>query len=113
MTVKELIAQARQAGFTLVSATDGTLRVRGPRSHGQLAQALIERKTEVLTELGADPRQFIIDVVAPERGYTTAPCPVCGFPTVIRDCDPPESATVCTRCRAQAIAGAYRDWAQR
>jgi hypothetical protein len=108
MTVTELIAQAQDAGLTLTRAADGTLRIRGPRTCRQLAQALIERKAEVLAEIGADPRaQFMTTVVAPGRGYTTAPCPVCGFPTVAETGGQP---TTCTRCIGQAVLQAYIDW---
>jgi hypothetical protein len=35
----------------------------------------------------------------------TAPCPVCGFPTITGGGAPP---TICTRCRAQAILVAWQ-----
>ncbi len=46
-----LVFQAQQAGLTL-SAEGGQLRIRGPKSAGHLAEALLERKAEVLAYLG-------------------------------------------------------------
>jgi hypothetical protein len=47
---RQLLVIAQQAGLT-VSAEGGQLRIRGPKSAGHLAEALLERKEEVLDYL--------------------------------------------------------------
>jgi hypothetical protein len=98
MKITELLTQARQAGFTLTRAV-GTLHIRGPRNHEQLAQALIARKPEVLTAISADPRADVLPT-AIDPTEPTAPCPACGFPTVTPAGEDP---SLCTRCIAQGV----------
>jgi hypothetical protein len=102
MKITELLTQAREAGLVL-TRTAGTLRIRGPRDHEQLAQALIARKSEVLAALIADPRAAVLPSAA-DPTQPTAPCPVCGFPTIAEN---EAELTICTRCRAQGFLAGW------
>lgn len=105
MTAAELLARATGAGFTLTAAADGTLRIRGPRDHEQLARELMARKAEVLDAIGADPRAgFIRTGIDPTR--PAAPCPICGFPTYTPEGEEPAT---CTRCIAHVVRQAWHD----
>ncbi|MBB6001342.1 hypothetical protein HNR25_005173 [Streptomonospora salina] len=79
-----LLARAKAAGLTL-RALDGRLRIAGPRRHGDLGQALLERKETVLeilpTYLGERPG---LDWCHGGVGEL-APCLLCGRPSLVRD----------------------------
>ncbi|MFB9238684.1 hypothetical protein ACFFWC_24675 [Plantactinospora siamensis] len=54
MSPADLLAAARTAGLD-VRTDGGRLVIRGPQSAGGIAQALLDRKADVLAELARDP----------------------------------------------------------
>jgi hypothetical protein len=62
----DLLREARSAGLR-VQAQGGKLVVRGPKTAGALAKALLDRKPEVLATLGQAPAVPAWDQAAAER----------------------------------------------
>src|SRR5690554_8193908 len=79
-----LLGRARTAGLH-ITATDGQLRITGPREHGALARALLRRKSEVLflVDFYNGRRRLLDWRAAAVRG--PAPCILCGGPSILRD----------------------------
>src|SRR5690606_34023947 len=91
-----LLGQARTAGLH-ITATEGRLRITGPREHGALARALLRRKSEVLFLVDVyNGRRRLLDwSAAAVRG--PAPCILCGGPSILLD---PRDGTPLQRTRA-------------
>lgn len=79
-----LLGRARTAGLH-ITATEGRLRITGPREHGALARALLRRKDEVLAlvDIYNGHRRLLDWRAAAVRG--PAPCILCGGPSLLRD----------------------------
>src|SRR5215218_628753 len=65
LTPTDLLAAAQEAGLVVV-AEGQTLVVRGPRREAKLAQALLERKADVLplVRANADLRRLVLHMAA-------------------------------------------------
>jgi hypothetical protein len=90
MATLKLLEEARSAGLKLRTEGD-QLVIRGPKSAKRIAQALLDRKAEILPflrEQPAAPQPFFHD--AREHGPDASSwlCPHCGHPATIDDMFP-------------------------
>src|SRR5690554_4047822 len=95
-----LLGRARTAGLH-ITATEGRLRITGPREHNALARALLRHKSEVLFLVDVyNGRRRLLDWrAAAVRG--PAPCILCGGPSILRD--PHDGAPLHRTCAELAI----------
>mgnify|MGYP001233687543 FL=1 len=95
-----LLGRARTAGLH-ITATDGRLRVTGPREHGALARALLARKPDVLTLVDAyNGRRRLLDWQA-AAVRDPRPCVLCGRPALLRD--PYDGVPMHRTCAERAV----------
>lgn len=95
-----LLGHARTAGLH-ITATDGRLRVTGPREHGALARALLARKPAVLTLVDVyNGRRRLLDWQA-AAVRNPRPCVLCGRPALLRD--PYDGVPMHRTCAERAV----------